>query len=511
MSISEETTGSNLRRGRPGVRAAWRALRPTLRMVQVRLRIPLVLVICGLVVGRWDVIRAYWDRFTRGIVAEDLASEAVSNDTEYFCPMDPGVVSDWPGRCGVCNMALVRRRRGEAVALPDGVVARMQLSPYRVQLAGIRTSTIEYRPLACEAKAAAVVGRGGPTITVALEFATRAAPWIKEGLSGEITCDDLPGHGPFAAHVAAVSSLDDSASGFRRTTLAIEDRQRELQPGMVITARLRMPIAELEPFRSLPAGPPPLRRDEPRLAHLCPDHPETVAIGSGRCAIDRNPLEPTRLADHQRLRWWCPMHPDVTAVGPGSTCPACGGMALQPRIVTYRPPGQVLAVPESAVVATGTQTVVFVESMPGMFDAVEVALGPRCGAFCPVVRGLQAGQKVVTSGAFLLDAETRLNPSLAASYFGAGRGGGEAGRPSATSIAPTSLPSALDRLASVDRALAERQKVCPVTRKPLGSMGTPHRVTLSGRVVFLCCEGCEEKLRSDPLKYLAQPQPAPSP
>ena len=67
-------------------------------------------------------------------------SSAVSADTEYFCPMDPGVVSDWPGRCGICNMALVRRKRGEAVALPDGVVARMQLSPYRIQLAGIQTA-----------------------------------------------------------------------------------------------------------------------------------------------------------------------------------------------------------------------------------------------------------------------------------------------------------------------------------------------------------------------------------
>ena len=64
--------------------------------------------------------------------------------------MDPGVLSDWPGRCGVCNMALVRRKKGEAAMLPDGVVARMQLSPYRVQLAGIRTAAAEFRPLARE-------------------------------------------------------------------------------------------------------------------------------------------------------------------------------------------------------------------------------------------------------------------------------------------------------------------------------------------------------------------------
>ena len=81
-----------------------------------------------------------------------------------------------------------------------------------------------------------------------------------------------------------------------------------------------------------------------------------------------------------------------------------------------------LAVPQSAVVDTGARKVVFVEGMPGMFDGVEVTLGPRCGDFYPVERGLEPGQRIATAGAFLLDAETRLNPSLAASYFGAARG-----------------------------------------------------------------------------------------
>ena len=113
------------------------------------------------------------------------------------------------------------------------------------------------------------------------------------------------------------------------------------------------------------------------------------------------------------------MHPAVTADHPGETCKECGGMILRPRVVSFQPAGKVLAVPDAAVVDTGLRTVVFVETMPGMFDGVEVVLGPRCGNAYPVVRGLEAGQNVVAAGAFLLDAETRLNPSLAASYFGA--------------------------------------------------------------------------------------------
>jgi membrane fusion protein, copper/silver efflux system len=113
------------------------------------------------------------------------------------------------------------------------------------------------------------------------------------------------------------------------------------------------------------------------------------------------------------------MHPAVTADHPGEACKECGGMILRPRVVSFQPAGKVLAVPEAAVVDTGLKTVVFVETMPGMYDGVEVVLGPRCGNAYPVVRGLEAGQNVVAAGAFLLDAETRLNPSLAASYFGA--------------------------------------------------------------------------------------------
>ena len=65
---------------------------------------------------------------------------AVSTDTEYFCPMDPGVVSDWPGRCGICNMALVRRKRGEALVLPDGASRECSFRPTGFSLPGIQTA-----------------------------------------------------------------------------------------------------------------------------------------------------------------------------------------------------------------------------------------------------------------------------------------------------------------------------------------------------------------------------------
>jgi hypothetical protein len=39
-----------------------------------------------------------------------------------------------------------------------------------------------------------------------------------------------------------------------------------------------------------------------------------------------------------------------------------------------------------------------------------------------VINGVSAGVRVAAAGAFLVDAETRLNPATSATYFGASRG-----------------------------------------------------------------------------------------
>jgi YHS domain-containing protein len=62
----------------------------------------------------------------------------------------------------------------------------------------------------------------------------------------------------------------------------------------------------------------------------------------------------------------------------------------------------------------------------------------------------------------------------------------------------------LAKLSAADRAAALKQAVCPVTGAKLGSMGTPPKVVVNGQEVFLCCDGCEEKLREEPEKYLAK-------
>lgn len=64
----------------------------------------------------------------------------------------------------------------------------------------------------------------------------------------------------------------------------------------------------------------------------------------------------------------------------------------------------------------------------------------------------------------------------------------------------------IKQLPAADQELALKQAVCPVSDGHLGSedMGKPYKVTVAGRTVFLCCDGCEDKLKADPKKYFAK-------
>lgn len=62
----------------------------------------------------------------------------------------------------------------------------------------------------------------------------------------------------------------------------------------------------------------------------------------------------------------------------------------------------------------------------------------------------------------------------------------------------------LAKLDPADAESAKQQHFCPVTDQMLGSMGPPRKVDVNGQTVWICCEGCEEKLLSDPETYLAK-------
>lgn len=82
--------------------------------------------------------------------------------------------------------------------------------------------------------------------------------------------------------------------------------------------------------------------------------------------------------------------------------------------------GRGLAIPETAVIRTGTRSIVFVVHDGKHVTPREVSLGPLVEGFYRVEGGVAVGDVVATGAQFLLDSETRLRAS---SGVGAGHGG----------------------------------------------------------------------------------------
>jgi len=76
--------------------------------------------------------------------------------------------------------------------------------------------------------------------------------------------------------------------------------------------------------------------------------------------------------------------------------------------------GTGVAVPESAVLETGTRSIVFVQRSPGQFEPREVEPGVKANGFYQIKSGLAAGETVVVDANFLVDSESRLKSALAA-------------------------------------------------------------------------------------------------
>lgn len=70
--------------------------------------------------------------------------------------------------------------------------------------------------------------------------------------------------------------------------------------------------------------------------------------------------------------------------------------------------GKKLAIPDDAVIDTGTRQIVYVDKGEGNFEPREVMLGVRAEGFREVLMGLKAGEKVASSATFLIDSEAQL-------------------------------------------------------------------------------------------------------
>ena len=401
-----------------------------LTLVQVRFRFLIIVLIAAAIVSRWTTLQSLWDRWIWNSTSA-TANSGVSGAHEYFCPMDDGVLSTWPAICPICNMDLVPRRKTDAQMLPEGVVARMQLTPYRIQLGGIRTTAVEAKDLQ-----------------------------YRISLNGTLKT------------LSADDGSSNSLIGFE-AVLSQSDVAMFLEPRSA-TISLRNATGS-ETAATVQSGTTESRANSsPVTVRIILDDSTALPVGSAVAATV-----------------------DIQAVEV---------LASDKSLVAETGDNGILCVPESALVDRGREKLVYVESMPGMFDGIAVRVGRRMGSYYPVLSGLKAGQRVASSGAFLIDAESRLNPGLAASYFGANQSAltSTSGSSPLAPVRSAAKKAEASQLSPDDQRIVDQQKICPVTELSLDSMGGPVPVIIGDRKVFICCAGCEGRLREEPQKYLAK-------
>lgn len=66
------------------------------------------------------------------------------------------------------------------------------------------------------------------------------------------------------------------------------------------------------------------------------------------------------------------------------------------------------------------------------------------------------------------------------------------------------MKAELAKLPPEDAASVEKQHFCPVSDEMLGTMGAPQKVAVNGQQVWICCDGCKDKLLANPEEYLAK-------
>ncbi len=297
------------------------------------------------------------------------------------CSACPDVVSPAPGTCPQCGMPLTPVSSDAPVAPATSWECRCPMHPDEVFTSGA--------PGACGLCGAALVPAAG-SAPAAAGHVDPPAP---------VTVYECPGHPEATRDTPGI---------------CLPCGTMELLPREVPAAEAQALLAAAKPEASRPLAGSPDPAPGTVTVYECPGHPEATRDTPGIClpcgTMELLPRE-VLAAEAQAL---------LAAAKPEASRPLAGSADHAHGEATAPAPADApLAVPVEAVIDTGARRLVYVESSPGVFDAVEVVVGPRVDGWYPVVRGLKEGQRVAARGAFLIDAEARLNPAAASVYFGA--------------------------------------------------------------------------------------------
>jgi hypothetical protein len=357
----------------------------------------------------------------------------------YVDPMHPAYRSERPGTAPDCGMALV--------AVYDDTAAddAVRVAADRRRLAGVKVVTIERTPasatlrlygrVAADETRIHRVNAGtdgyidelsavatGSRVEAGQWLATLAAPDTRTPIQAFLVALDARDGGtlrPSDVPGAIGDGVDQAADRLR--TLGMSPQQiAEVARTRIVPSKIRVaaPAAGFVIARTAAAGRVATGEELFRIADL-----RRVWIYADVPGGDAVHVRPGAVAEIAVPGRPAPLRASVSADVPPQFDPATQsvrvrldvdnpGAVLRPdmfvdvRLSIDLP--EAIAVPVDAVLDAGLKKRVFVERADGAFEPREVTTGWRFGDRVEIVSGLAEGERLVVSGTFLLDSESRL-------------------------------------------------------------------------------------------------------
>jgi Cu(I)/Ag(I) efflux system membrane fusion protein len=387
--------------------------------------------------------RVPWEQVAK--IGDGPAAEPAGDGIAFYtCPMHPSVRAADPGQCPICSMDLVAVSRAEAAS---GTVL---VDDRRRQLIGLRTEAAEVRPASVRIRA---LGRIVVDETRTAAVTLKVGGWIRTLYADATGMPVRAGEPLFTLYSPELLSAQEeylTALGSRaaagaggapeRSDYLVKAARERLLLWDLTEAQIRELAERNEPQRYVPIlspvsgfvmeknvvagsavepGQTLLRiSDLDRIwieAELYEGEVDLVAAGTPvRISL---PYLPERdLAG--RISYVYPYLDPASRTGRVRIELENPGLELRPgmyanvRLTVDRGPR--LLVPESAVLYAGDRTLVFLDEGDGKLRPVDVVLGLRAVEGVEVLTGIEAGDEVVTSGNFLIAAESRLKSATEA-------------------------------------------------------------------------------------------------
>ncbi len=377
-----------------------------------------------------------------------LAADARAGETKqlYTCGMHPAVIQDHPGNCPICGMKLTLIRNGGAgVDTNTASSSAIAVDAATQQNMNLRTAEVRRGPLR---KTIRTVGTIDYNETALADVTTRFKGWVEKvnvDATGQLVHrgDSLfEVYSPelYNAQVEFLQAVTNKFKGFKSVialyragvrnlkNLGVQDAQiSEIESNRLALNSLTIaaPISGFVVEKNIVAGQ--LVDAGIRLYRiadlgivwvLAQVYEQDLAfVQLGQEVVVKVASLPDR-EFRGRVTFIYPTVDEKTRTAkvrlefenPGYFLKP--GMFVSAQLHAELEDSAVL-VPDSAVLRSGAKNTVFVALDGGKFEARDVALGLESeNSLIQVTSGLSAGERVVTSGQFLLDSESQLREAI---------------------------------------------------------------------------------------------------